>query len=50
MNDRNGNNIKDVLGTKKDIRLDPSQMASLVQGLGHSLSLIQGPPGEQIPA
>lgn len=49
VNDRRDKNIKDVLGTKKDIRLDPSQLASLLQGLGHSLSLIQGPPGEQSP-
>lgn len=49
MSNHKDNNIKDILGTKNDIRLDPSQLASLLQGLAHPLSLIQGPPGEQNP-
>ena len=49
-NDHKDNNIKNVLDTRKDIMLDPSQKASLLRSLGHSLSLIQGPPGEQNPA
>ncbi|CAA7267397.1 unnamed protein product [Cyclocybe aegerita] len=40
-----GSNLRDILGTAKDIKLDPSQAASLVSGLTQSVSLIQGPPG-----
>jgi hypothetical protein len=39
------NNVKHILKSAKDIRLDPSQMSSLIAGLTQALSLIQGPPG-----
>jgi hypothetical protein len=38
-------NVQHILGTAKAIRLDPSQMESLIAGLTQPLSLIQGPPG-----
>lgn len=38
--------LKDVLKTAMSVRLDPSQTASLLSGLTQSVSLIQGPPGE----
>lgn len=38
-------NLKHVLGTPKDIKLDSSQARSLVSGLTQKVSLIQGPPG-----
>ncbi|KDR65734.1 hypothetical protein GALMADRAFT_106825 [Galerina marginata CBS 339.88] len=38
-------NLKNVLGTAIDIKLDTSQAASLVSGLTQKVSLIQGPPG-----
>ncbi|KAL8823207.1 MAG: hypothetical protein Q9191_006073 [Dirinaria sp. TL-2023a] len=37
--------VQNVLETPKAIKLDQSQMQSLIAGLTHSLSLIQGPPG-----
>ena len=41
--------LQDVLETPKSIRLDHVQMSSLLVGLGHKVSLIQGPPGELLP-
>ncbi|KAL1962658.1 hypothetical protein VTN77DRAFT_9292 [Rasamsonia byssochlamydoides] len=38
-------NIQHILQTSTPIRLDPSQLESLLAGLRQSLSLIQGPPG-----
>ncbi|KAL9125846.1 MAG: hypothetical protein Q9217_005011 [Psora testacea] len=40
-----GINIQHILRTAKAIKLDTSQMASLIAGLTQLLSLIQGPPG-----
>ena len=42
-------NIGEILQTTKTIKLDQSQMASLIQGLTQPLSLIQGPPGKSTP-
>ncbi len=42
-----GQNLQNLLGTSKAISLDDSQLKSLLVGLEHSLSLIQGPPGEK---
>jgi len=41
--------IQDILGTTKSIKLDESQMKSLLSGLQQRVSLIQGPPGEHDP-
>ena len=38
--------IQDILQTPKSIRLDRTQMKSLLHGLKRRVSLIQGPPGE----
>jgi len=38
-------NLKPLLGTSSDIRLDASQAQSLLSGLTQKVSLIQGPPG-----
>lgn len=38
-------NLKYILNTTKDIRLDNSQARSLISGLTQKVSLIQGPPG-----
>jgi hypothetical protein len=38
-------NLKRLLGTSKNIRLDASQARSLLFGLTQKVSLIQGPPG-----
>ena len=46
LKERSGGNIQHVLQTAKPIKLDPSQMDSLIAGLSQSLSLIQGPPGK----
>ncbi|PYH42931.1 P-loop containing nucleoside triphosphate hydrolase protein [Aspergillus saccharolyticus JOP 1030-1] len=37
--------IQSILGTSKPVRLDPSQLESLLAGLIQRVSLIQGPPG-----
>ncbi|KAF7118726.1 hypothetical protein CNMCM5793_008346 [Aspergillus hiratsukae] len=37
--------IQSILGTSKPVRLDPSQLESLLAGLTQRVSLIQGPPG-----
>lgn len=37
--------ISDILGTTKPVKLDWSQLRSLVAGLTQRVSLIQGPPG-----
>lgn len=44
-NDPNGD-IQTILGTSKSIKLDASQMNSLLSGLRQRVSLIQGPPGK----
>jgi hypothetical protein len=41
-------NLQDILRTSKPINLDQSQLESLVAGLTHRLSLIQGPPGKLV--
>jgi len=38
-------NLKNMLNTAKDIKLDGSQASSLISGLSQKVSLIQGPPG-----
>ena len=38
-------NLKPILGTPSDVRLDSSQARSLISGLTQTVSLIQGPPG-----
>lgn len=38
-------NLKPILGTANDIRLDSSQAQSLISGLTRKVALIQGPPG-----
>lgn len=38
-------NVQHILRTTKDIRLDPSQLESLIAGITQPLTLIQGPPG-----
>jgi hypothetical protein len=38
-------NLKPILGTPKDIKLDSSQARSLISGLTQKVALIQGPPG-----
>ena len=43
-----GQNLHRVMGISKKISLDQSQFESLMVGLGHSLSLIQGPPGSSL--
>ncbi|KAJ9255512.1 hypothetical protein DTO212C5_9142 [Paecilomyces variotii] len=44
--EQNGNgNIQSILRTPKPVKLDPSQLESLVAGLTQKVSLIQGPPG-----
>ncbi|GAB7348917.1 hypothetical protein MBLNU459_g7605t2 [Dothideomycetes sp. NU459] len=43
--DGNGQDLKDVLGTEGSVSLDDSQRDSLLSGLKNSVSLIQGPPG-----
>ncbi|KAJ9300137.1 hypothetical protein DTO271G3_2254 [Paecilomyces variotii] len=44
--EQNGNgNIQSILKTLKPVKLDPSQLESLVAGLTQKVSLIQGPPG-----
>jgi hypothetical protein len=45
LKEKKDDNVKHILKTAKDIRLDPSQMESLIAGLTQPLSLIQGPPG-----
>ena len=42
-------NVQALLQTKKPIRLDNSQMTSLLMGLKQRVSLIQGPPGKCFP-
>ena len=41
-------NLQDILRTAKPIKLDQSQLESLVAGLTYRLSLIQGPPGKLV--
>ena len=41
-----GCNLRELLHLPKDVILDRSQTESLVAGLSHSVSLIQGPPGK----
>lgn len=41
--------VQGILQTPKSIYLDKIQMKSLLTGLKQRVSLIQGPPGEQIP-
>jgi len=41
-------NLRDVLKLPKDVTLDHSQTESLVAGLSQTVSLIQGPPGENL--
>lgn len=38
-------NIQGILGTAKPVKLDTSQLESLLSGLMQKVSLIQGPPG-----
>lgn len=45
LKERSDENIQHILRTPKAIRLDSSQMESLIAELTHSLSLIQRPPG-----
>lgn len=45
LEDQGSDNIQHILNTAKAIRLDPSQMESLIAGITQPLSLIQGPPG-----
>lgn len=44
--DGEGRSLREVLGLRKDVKLDRSQTESLVSGLSQNVSLIQGPPGE----
>lgn len=44
-----GWNVNEVLGIQKRISLDPSQLVSLISALTQSVSLIQGPPGKELP-
>ena len=39
-------NVQGILKTAKSVKLDLSQTQSLIMGLTHSISLVQGPPGE----
>jgi hypothetical protein len=45
LKERHDKNVQQILRTTKAIKLDLSQMESLVAGLTQPLSLIQGPPG-----
>lgn len=45
INEANGLNIRNILGTKMNISLDQSQLEALIAGLGRRVSIIQGPPG-----
>ena len=38
--------LQDIIGTTKSVKVDTAQMESLLTGLTKRLSLIQGPPGE----
>lgn len=42
---KGGGNIQDILRTAKPVKLDASQLDSLLAGLTQRVSLIQGPPG-----
>lgn len=43
---QSGKELKEVLGVKKSVILDQSQMSSLCACLRQRISLVQGPPGE----
>ncbi|KAF4638063.1 hypothetical protein G7Y89_g15 [Cudoniella acicularis] len=43
--DRLGKDLKDLLGLKKSVHLNDSQMRSLVASISQRISLVQGPPG-----
>ena len=43
---KQGCNLRELLHLPKDVILDRSQTESLVAGLSHGISLIQGPPGK----
>jgi hypothetical protein len=45
LNGRANRDIRDILGASKAVKLDYSQLDSLVAGLTQRVSLIQGPPG-----
>ena len=46
LKERSDGNVQHILRTAKSIKLDSSQMDSLIAGLVQPLSLIQGPPGK----
>jgi hypothetical protein len=46
LEDRSGKDLNDLLGLKKSVVLDDSQMRSLCASLFQRVSLVQGPPGE----
>ena len=45
---RSGKDLKDILGIRKTVILDESQMNSLCACLLQRVSLVQGPPGESL--
>lgn len=49
LKEKGDGNIQGVLGTEKAVKLDVSQLDSLLAGLTQKVSLIQGPPGMRTP-
>lgn len=45
LKDKGDGNIQGILRTSKPVKLDTTQLESLLAGLNQKLSLIQGPPG-----
>jgi hypothetical protein len=46
LEDRSEKDLKELLGLRKSVILDASQMKSLCTSLSQRVGLIQGPPGE----